>query len=67
MLAIILAAMCSQPAGVYAQSGNPIDPNCDPLDPACPIDSGTIVLLTIGALYGIKKISDSRKHKAAAL
>ena len=37
------------------------DPNCDPLDPSCPIDSGLVILIAIGAAYGIKKVVDSRK------
>jgi hypothetical protein len=37
------------------------DPNCDPLDPACPIDNGLVILIAIGAAYGIKKVVNSRK------
>ena len=35
----------------------------DPLDGDCPIDNGVIVLLAIGAGYGIKKVVDSRKAR----
>jgi len=37
------------------------NPLCDPLDPNCPIDSGLVILIAIGAAYGIKKVVDSRK------
>lgn len=42
---------------------DPGDPNCDPLDPSCPIDGGLWLLLLIGAAYGVKKILDFRKVK----
>jgi hypothetical protein len=36
---------------------------CDYQDPMipCPIDSWIIILLITGAIYGIKKVKDSRK------
>ncbi len=39
----------------------PGDPDCDPLDPTCPIDGGISALLILGAGYGIKKVRDARK------
>lgn len=29
----------------------------------CPIDSGLLILISIGAAYGIKKVVDSRKEQ----
>lgn len=37
------------------------DPNCDPGNPACPIDGGLTALLAVGVGYGIKKVRDSKK------
>ena len=48
------------PSLSYAEDGNP-DPSCDPGDPRCPIDGGVTALLAVGAVYGIKKVRDSRK------
>jgi hypothetical protein len=48
------------------------EPGCDPgcscrLDHSfCPIDNGVWVLLSIGILYGIKKIRDARKNAIPA-
>ena len=50
------------PALVHAQV---VNPNCDPSDPACPIDSGLMLLLAAGVGYGIKKMWNSRKKKLA--
>lgn len=33
----------------------------DPQTGECPIDSGLLILIGIGAAYGIKKVVDSRK------
>jgi hypothetical protein len=48
------------------------NPLCDPDDPYCPIDSGLVVLLVIGAGYGVvkyrvlnKQTKDSGKQLAA--
>lgn len=41
--------------------GDPGNPGCDPDDPGCPIDGGLTALLAVGAIYGIKKVKDSRK------
>ena len=40
-----------------------IDPNCDPLDPKCPIDGGLGVLLATGIAYGIKKVRGSGRKE----
>lgn len=47
------------PVLVHAQT----DPNCDPLDPGCPIDGGVSILLAVGIGYGIKKVKEFRKIK----
>lgn len=56
---VLILAVMFLPLIVSAQG--PGDPNCDPLNPACPIDGGLSALLAIGAGYGIKKIRDARK------
>lgn len=33
----------------------PPDPNCDPLDPACPIDGGITLLIAAGIGLGAKR------------
>jgi hypothetical protein len=42
--------------------GTPIDPNCDPDDPYCPIDGGLTVLLIFGAGYGVIRYVVLRKQ-----
>jgi len=32
-----------------------LDPNCDPLDPACPIDGGITLLIAAGIGLGAKR------------
>lgn len=54
--------------------GSPNDPACDPQCNCrddghggyiiCPIDSNLYILLGIGVLYGIKKITDQKKKLA---
>lgn len=45
--------------------GDPVNPGCDPLDntnkpgEVCPIDSGLLILLTGGAVFGITRIKRS--------
>ncbi len=56
MFCFILTIFICLPAIVHAQ-----DPNCDPLDPKCPIDGGLSALLVIGVGYGIKKVRDARQ------
>lgn len=36
--------------------------DCDPLDPACPIDGGLVALLAVGVGYGVKKVRDAKKE-----
>ena len=36
-------------------SAAPPDPNCDPLDPACPIDGGITLLIAAGIGLGAKR------------
>lgn len=51
---------------VDGTGGDPGDPYCDPLcncrkdGSICPIDSGVYFLLAIGAIYGIKKVKDTK-------
>lgn len=52
--------ICS-PAVVKAQFGDPPCVGPDPQTGECPIDSGLLILIAIGAAYGIKKAVDSRK------
>ena len=61
---LLLLLFLSSPSLVHAQI---IDPSCDPLDPACPIDGGLSLLLAVGAGYGVKKLRDSRKKDATEL
>ena len=48
------------------------EPGCDPSCfcradfSVCPIDNGVWVLLSIGILYGLKKIRDARKNAIPA-
>jgi hypothetical protein len=39
----------------------PPDPDCDPLDPACPVDGGVSILIATGIGLGIKR---ARRKKA---
>jgi hypothetical protein len=58
LLSVLLIIFTCLPALVQAQI---IDPNCDPLDPLCPIDSGLILLLATGAFYGIYKLRNIKQ------
>jgi hypothetical protein len=40
---------------ILVAQGSPVDPGCDPDDPYCPMDSGLVVLLVMGAGYGVIK------------
>jgi hypothetical protein len=65
----LLMLLCS-PALVKAQfDGDPASPCGDPQNPdeQCPIDSGLLILIAIGAGYGIKKVVDARKISAMKL
>ncbi|MFI5159253.1 MAG: PID-CTERM protein-sorting domain-containing protein [Sphingobacteriales bacterium] len=59
VLGLIMIILICIPVLVHAQT----DPNCDPLDPGCPIDGGVGILLAAGIGYGIKKAKDLRKIK----
>ncbi len=39
-----------------------VDPGCDPLDPACPIDGGLSFLIAAGIGIGAKKAYDKKKR-----
>lgn len=56
-LGLIMIILICIPVLVHAQT----DPNCDPLDPGCPIDGGVGILLAAGIGYGIKKAKNLRK------
>lgn len=45
---------------ILSGSGDPSDPNCDPLDPSCPIDDGLLFLLVGGLGYGLISLRRSR-------
>ena len=56
---LLMAALICVPVLVHAQIK---DPNCDPLDPACPVDGGVGFLIAAGIAYGIKKMRYSKKE-----
>ncbi|MEO8823360.1 MAG: hypothetical protein ABI366_07265 [Ginsengibacter sp.] len=63
IIGISLFILVCSPALVKAQD----EPPCvgpDPITGECPIDSGLLILIAIGAGYGIKKVVDSRKARA---
>lgn len=41
----------------------PPDPDCDPLDPACPIDGGITLLIAAGIGLGAKRIVKKSKEQ----
>ncbi|MBS1743319.1 MAG: hypothetical protein JST81_09815 [Bacteroidetes bacterium] len=47
--------------------GNPGDPGCDPLDPACPIDGGLSLLIAAGIGIGAKKAYNAKKKDTSNL
>lgn len=60
---IVLFISLCVPIIVHAQDGPPcVGP--DPEDGECPIDSGLLILVAIGAGYGVKKVVESRKESA---
>jgi hypothetical protein len=73
LLSFILFLAVFLPASVFAGTGpggpgtGGGDPACDPKcncradGSYCPIDSNLYILLAIGVLYGIKKVTDSKK------
>lgn len=48
-------------SGNPADNGGPTNPDCDPLDPTCPIDSGVYFLLIGGLGYGLMQLRAKRK------
>lgn len=60
MLGIVIIAGLAGSLTTNAQ-GNPGDPGCDPLDPACPIDGGLSLLIAAGIGIGAKKAYNARK------
>lgn len=61
---ILFLFLLAIPAMVRADPG---DPGCDTLDPTCPIDSGVVFLIIIGATYGIFKIQKALKREASVV
>ena len=59
LFGLLMFALICVPALVHAQI---VDPNCDPLDPACPIDGGVCFLIAVGIGYGIKRVRYSKKE-----
>ncbi|RYZ56059.1 MAG: hypothetical protein EOP49_01420 [Sphingobacteriales bacterium] len=46
----------------YLGFAQPVDPGCDPLDPACPIDGGLSLLIAAGIGIGAKKAYDAKRN-----
>ncbi|MGN6342139.1 MAG: PID-CTERM protein-sorting domain-containing protein [Ginsengibacter sp.] len=62
IIGISLFIFICSPVLVKAQG--PLEPPCvgdDPQIRDCPIDSGLLILIVIGAAYGIKKVVDSKR------
>ena len=60
MISVVLFVSLFLPIFVQAQDTPPcVGP--DPIYGDCPIDSGLVFLLIVGAAYGIKKVVDARK------
>ena len=59
IFSIALCIFLCLPTFVHAQPDGCPDPDISD----CPIDSGLLILITIGAAYGIKKVVDSRKGR----
>ena len=55
---VVLLTGLMQPMKGTAQV---VDPGCDPLDPACPIDGGLSLLIAAGIGIGAKKAYDKKK------
>ncbi len=54
---------------LHAQVGDPgCDPECNCRSDGsyCPIDNGVWILLSVGVLYGLKKIKSARSHATPA-
>ncbi len=57
---VIVCLMVAAPNMGFAQ---PVDPGCDPLDPACPIDGGLSLLIAAGIGIGAKKAYQAKKKQ----
>ena len=58
MTGMVLLISLIQPMKGTAQVS---DPNCDPLDPLCPIDGGVSLLIAAGIGLGAKKAYNKKK------
>ena len=58
-LGLIIIIILVNPLGITAQ---PVDPGCDPLDPACPIDGGLSLLIAAGVGLGAKRAYQLKKN-----
>lgn len=57
-IGIVILICLIQPLTGVAQV---VDPGCDPLDPACPIDGGLSLLIAAGIGIGAKKAYDKKR------
>jgi hypothetical protein len=57
-VAVLILSFCILPI-LASALGDPGDPGGDP---DLPIDGGVVVLVAVGAAYGIKKVRDQRKR-----
>ncbi len=57
-IGVVILICLIQPVTGFAQV---VDPGCDPLDPACPIDGGLSLLIAAGIGIGAKKAYNKRK------
>lgn len=57
-IGIVILICLIQP---YTGIAQVVDPGCDPLDPACPIDGGLSLLIAAGIGIGAKKAYDKKK------
>jgi hypothetical protein len=55
LLMMTLLALVFAIALPLSTSAAPPDPDCDPLDPACPIDGGITILIAAGIGLGAKR------------
>ena len=60
LFVIFLLINIFDPSLIYAQ---PVDPGCDPLDPACPIDGGVSLLIAAGIGIAAKKVYIKKKQE----
>ena len=62
MFGVVITIILLNPITMNGQAP-PIDPGCDPLDPACPIDGGLSLLIAAGISVGAKKAYDLKKKE----